>query len=51
MGSSVVAPAARAEARLLSSLRDPGHVKWLNRAFGSMFIAAGTLLATFRRAA
>lgn len=38
-------------ARLLSSLRDARHVKWLNRAFGSLFIAAGTLLAAFRRAA
>ncbi|HZQ59904.1 MAG TPA: homoserine/homoserine lactone efflux protein [Casimicrobiaceae bacterium] len=38
-------------ARLLSSLRDPLHVKWLNRGFGSLFIAAGAVLATFRRTA
>lgn len=38
-------------ARLLSTLRDPLHVKWMNRAFGSLFITAGALLATFKRAA
>lgn len=38
-------------ARLLRSLRDPSHVKWVNRTFGSLFMAAGAVLATFRRAA
>lgn len=37
-------------ARLLRALRDPGHIRWLNRAFGSLFIAAGAFLAAFRRA-
>ncbi|MDQ6621710.1 MAG: homoserine/homoserine lactone efflux protein [Pseudomonadota bacterium] len=38
-------------ARLLRTLNDPAHVKWLNRGFGGLFIAAGAFLATFRRAA
>ncbi|MEO5701480.1 MAG: homoserine/homoserine lactone efflux protein [Casimicrobiaceae bacterium] len=38
-------------ARVLRALRDPAHIRWLNRGFGSLFIAAGALLATFRRAA
>ncbi|NSL53599.1 MULTISPECIES: LysE family transporter [Uliginosibacterium] len=36
-------------ARVLSALRDPGHIRWLNRGFGSLFIGAGLLLAGFRR--
>ena len=38
-------------AKVLSALRDPAHVKWLNRSFGGLFIGAGVLLGTFRRAA
>jgi homoserine/homoserine lactone efflux protein len=38
-------------AKLLRVLRDARHVRWVNRAFGGMFVAAGALLATFRRAA
>lgn len=37
-------------AKVLRALRDPAHIRWLNRGFGSLFIAAGALLATFRRA-
>lgn len=37
--------------RVLSALRSAEHIKMLNRVFGSLFIAAGTLLATFKRAA
>lgn len=37
-------------AKVLRALRDPEHIRWMNRAFGSLFIAAGALLATFRRA-
>ena len=36
--------------RVLRSLREPHHVRWMNRTFGTLFIAAGTLLATFKRA-
>ena len=38
-------------AKVLSALRSAEHIKTLNRVFGSLFIAAGTLLATFKRAA
>lgn len=38
-------------ARVLSALRDPGHIRWLNRAFGGLFVGAGALLAGFHRAA
>lgn len=38
-------------ARVLSALRSERHLKALNRTFGSLFIAAGALLATFKRAA
>jgi threonine/homoserine/homoserine lactone efflux protein len=37
-------------AKVLRALRDPAHIRWMNRTFGSLFIAAGALLATFRRA-
>jgi len=37
-------------AKVLRALREPHHVRWLNRGFGSLFVVAGTLLATFRRA-
>ncbi|MCB1889150.1 MAG: homoserine/homoserine lactone efflux protein [Rhodocyclaceae bacterium] len=36
-------------ARVLRALRDPGHIRWLNRSFGGLFIGAGVLLGTFRR--
>ena len=38
-------------ARVLVALRDPHHVKWMNRCFGGMFVAAGVLLGSFRRSA
>jgi len=37
-------------AKVLRLLRAPAHVRALNRVFGGLFIAAGALLATFRRA-
>ncbi len=37
--------------RVLAALREPHHVRIVNRTFGSLFVAAGALLATFRRAA
>lgn len=33
--------------RILGLLHKPGHVRWLNRTFGAMFILAGTVLASF----
>ncbi|GAA0779291.1 LysE family transporter [Castellaniella ginsengisoli] len=33
--------------QILRMLRKPGHIRWLNRGFGSMFILAGTVLASF----
>lgn len=38
-------------AKVLRLLREPHHVRWINRSFGAMFVAAGAALATFRRAA
>ena len=38
-------------ARVLRLLREPHHVRWANRTFGGLFVAAGAVLATFRRAA
>lgn len=38
-------------AKVLRLLREPHHVRWMNRSFGGLFIAAGAVLATFRRAA
>ncbi len=37
-------------ARVLGVLREPHHVRLLNRAFGGLFVAAGAALATFKRA-
>lgn len=37
-------------ARVLRVLRQPRHVRWINRSFGGMFIGAAALLAGFRRA-
>lgn len=36
-------------ARVFSSLRERHHIQWLNRTFGSLFIGAALLLATFRK--
>jgi len=38
-------------ARVLRLLREPHHVRWVNRTFGGLFVAAGAVLATFRHAA
>uniref|UniRef100_UPI00333F8AEE LysE family transporter n=1 Tax=Castellaniella defragrans TaxID=75697 RepID=UPI00333F8AEE len=35
--------------RILRLLRQPRHVRWLNRGFGALFILAGTVLATLSR--
>lgn len=37
-------------ARVLSALRSESHLKLMNKTFGSLFIAAGALLASFKRA-
>ncbi|MBT9455573.1 MAG: LysE family transporter [Burkholderiaceae bacterium] len=37
--------------KVLSVLRSEAHIKAMNRAFGTLFIAAGALLAGFKRAA
>ena len=37
-------------ARVLTMLKDPGHVRWTNRAIGGLFVAAGGALAVFKRA-
>lgn len=37
-------------ARVLSALRSARQIRIMNRTFGSLFIAAGALLATFKRA-
>lgn len=36
-------------ARVFSSLREPHHLRWLNRTLGSLFIGAALLLATFKK--
>jgi homoserine/homoserine lactone efflux protein len=38
-------------ARVLGLLRTPRQMRGLNRVFGSLFVLAGALLATFKRAA
>jgi homoserine/homoserine lactone efflux protein len=35
--------------KLLRLLKTPAQMRVLNRAFGSLFLAVGALLATFRR--
>jgi homoserine/homoserine lactone efflux protein len=35
--------------RVLAALREPHHIRAVNRTFGGLFVAAGALLATFRR--
>jgi len=37
--------------RVLGALREPSHMRAINRLFGSLFVVAGTLLALFKRAA
>ena len=37
-------------ARVLRALKSPAHLKAMNRGFGALFVAAGTLLAFFKRA-
>jgi homoserine/homoserine lactone efflux protein len=36
-------------ARVLAALRSEAHIRVLNRTFGSLFVAAGLLLASFKR--
>jgi homoserine/homoserine lactone efflux protein len=36
-------------AKLLRLLKSPAHIRLMNRAFGGLFVAAGVLLATFKR--
>lgn len=38
-------------ARVLTALRSERQIRLLNRSFGALFVAAGALLATFKRAA
>jgi len=38
-------------AKVLSTLNEAHHIRWMNRIFGGLFVAAGTLLATYKRAA
>ena len=38
-------------AKVLHALREPHHLRVMNRCFGGLFVVAGTLLATFRRTA
>lgn len=38
-------------ARLLRALRQPRQIRWINRVFGSLFVAVAALLATVRRGA
>lgn len=38
-------------ARVLAALKSERHIRALNRVFGTLFVAAGALLATFKRAA
>lgn len=37
-------------ARVLAALKSEAHIRALNRTFGSLFVGAGLLLATFKRA-
>ena len=38
-------------ARVLAALKSEHHIKALNRVFGTLFVAAGALLAGFKRTA
>lgn len=37
--------------RVLKRLREPAQIRWMNRGFGALFMAAGGVLATFKRGA
>lgn len=37
-------------AKVLGALKDPGHIRAMNRTFGGLFVVAGTLLALMSRA-
>lgn len=37
-------------ARVLGALKEPSHIRAVNRVFGSLFVLAGSLLAFFKRA-
>ncbi len=37
-------------AKVLRVMKDPAHLRWVNRGLGGAFIAAGVALASFRRA-
>ena len=47
----VMAAYAAMASRLLAALRNPSHIRAMNRIFGSLFVLAGTLLALFKGAA
>jgi homoserine/homoserine lactone efflux protein len=34
---------------VLRLLRTPAQIRWMNRGFGSLFVAAGAFLALFKR--
>lgn len=36
-------------AKMLTMLKDPAHIRWTNRAIGSLFVVAGAALAVFKR--
>lgn len=38
-------------ARVLGALKEPSHIRAMNRSMGSLFIVAGSLLALFKRSA
>ena len=38
-------------AKAFAVMREPDHLRWVNRGLGGMFVAAGVALAGFRRAA
>ena len=38
-------------ARVFRAMREPAHLRWVNRSLGGAFVAAGVALAGFRRAA
>jgi homoserine/homoserine lactone efflux protein len=37
-------------AKVLRMMKDPAHLRWVNRGLGGAFVAAGVALASFRRA-
>ncbi len=38
-------------AKVLGALKEPAHIRAMNRIFGSLFVVAGSLLALFKRSA